>query len=255
MAREKEIPLKIEVFTDGSESDYLIHSRKEIQSILKTIAQRKTRSALYFDEGHRFILTLVLAVDEEGLWIDDAPSELDRRHILNSKHLVFVSTHNQTKVQFVSATVTEVIFEGHPALYLPLPGKLLRLQRRDYFRLSTPEPNALKCTLRPIPEKAHLTHDVTIMDISIGGVGLVCEEHEIELVPGSVYPDCQIELPGVGTLTASLQVKNTFEITERNGKVRRRAGCVFVKPDGKTTMLLQRYVALMQQQAAANRLT
>ncbi len=48
-------------------------------------------------------------------------------------------------------------------------------------------------------------------------------------------------------LEASIEVKNNFEITDRNGKMMRRAGCVFVKPDGKTSMLLQRYVAPMQQ--------
>jgi radical SAM superfamily enzyme len=52
---------------------------------------------------------------------------------------------------------------------------------------------------------------------------------------------------------AAIEVKNTFEITDRSGKVKRRAGCVFVKPDGKTTMLLQRYVAQMQQQIASRK--
>jgi radical SAM superfamily enzyme len=50
---------------------------------------------------------------------------------------------------------------------------------------------------------------------------------------------------------AAIEVKNAFEITDRSGKIKRRAGCVFVKPDGKTTMLLQRYVAQMQQQLAS----
>ena len=90
------------------------------------------------------------------------------------------------------------------------------------------------------------------MDISIGGVALVCEASGIELQPGMVYEHCQIDLPEVGTVEATIEVKNTFEITDRNGKVKRRAGCVFVKPDGKTTMLLQRYVAQMQQQLARN---
>jgi c-di-GMP-binding flagellar brake protein YcgR len=89
------------------------------------------------------------------------------------------------------------------------------------------------------------------MDISVGGMALVCEQSGVELHPGMVYEHCQIELPGIGSLEATIEVKNTFEITDRNGKVKRRAGCVFVKPDGLTTMLLQRYVAQMQQQLAS----
>jgi c-di-GMP-binding flagellar brake protein YcgR len=89
------------------------------------------------------------------------------------------------------------------------------------------------------------------MDISIGGVALVCEQTGVELHPGMVYEHCRIELPELGTVEAAIEVKNTFEITDRSGNVKRRAGCVFVKPDGKTTMLLQRYVAQMQRQLAS----
>jgi hypothetical protein len=46
---------------------------------------------------------------------------------------------------------------------------------------------------------------------------------------------------------ATIEVKNTFELTDRNGHIKRRAGCVFLRPNGQTTMLLQRYVAQMQQ--------
>jgi c-di-GMP-binding flagellar brake protein YcgR len=90
------------------------------------------------------------------------------------------------------------------------------------------------------------------MDISIGGVAIVCAQTGVELHPGMVYEHCRIELPELGTLEATIEVKNAFEITDRNGKVKRRAGCVFVKPDGKTSMLLQRYVAQLQQIQARN---
>jgi c-di-GMP-binding flagellar brake protein YcgR len=142
-------------------------------------------------------------------------------------------------------------YEDAPAFSLALPRKLLRLQRRDYYRLVTAETGALHCIIRPVVEQAHIQHEVTVMDISIGGVALVCEQTGVELHPGMVYEHCQIELPEMGTLEATIEVKNAFEITDRSGKVKRRAGCVFVKPDGRTTMLLQRYVAQMQQQLAS----
>ena len=250
--RTKEIPLKIELFSNDEENDYLVSNPKEIVSILQTIVQRKSRVALYYNEGNSMVLTMILAVDENGVWIDAASNPLDNRHIERSKRVIFVTTHNQAKVQFIAGDVVLGIYEGAPAFSMALPRKLLRLQRRDYYRLVTPEINALKCIIRPVPGETHVQHEVTVMDISIGGVALVCEASGIELQPGMIYEHCQIELPEVGKLEASIEVKNTFEITDRNGRVKRRAGCVFVKPDGKTTMLLQRYVAQMQQQQARN---
>lgn len=251
--RSKEIPLKIELFSNDEENNYLIHNTKEIVAILHAIAQRKARVALYYNEGNSMVLTMILAADEKGVWIDAASNDLDNRHIERSNHIVFVSIHNQAKVQFVTSTAILGLYEGTPAFSLALPKKLLRLQRRDYYRLVTPESQALKCVIRPVPNKTSIQQEVTVMDISIGGVALVCEESGVELKPGMVYEHCHIELPDVGILDATIEVKNTFEITDRSGHVKRRAGCVFVKPDGKTSMLLQRYVSQMQQKMASTK--
>jgi len=84
------------------------------------------------------------------------------------------------------------------------------------------------------------------MDISVGGVALVCAEYEAELQPGKIYTNCQITLPDVGILTATIRVKNTFEVTLREGIVKRRAGCEFIQMDGKMAILLQRYITHLQ---------
>jgi flagellar brake protein len=248
--RTREIPLKIELFSIDEENEYLITNPKEIVSILQTIAQRKSRVALYYNEGISMVLTMILAADENGVWIDAASNPHDNRLIERSKRIIFVSTHNQAKVQFVAGDTMLGTYENAPAFSLALPRKLLRLQRRDYFRLVMDETGALNCIIRPVANQP-IQHEVTVMDISIGGVALVCEQTGVELHPGMVYEHCQIELPELGTVEAAIEVKNTFEITDRNGKIKRRAGCIFVKPDGKTTMLLQRYVAQMQQHMAS----
>jgi c-di-GMP-binding flagellar brake protein YcgR len=250
--RTKEIPLKIEMFSSNEENEYLITNPKEIVSILQNIAQRKSRVALYYNEGISMVLTMILAADENGVWIDAASNPLDNRLIERSKRIIFVTSHNQAKVQFVATDVVLGTYEDAPAFSLGLPRKLLRLQRRDYYRLVTAETGALNCIIHPVASQS-IQQEVTVMDISIGGVALVCEQTGVELHPGMVYEHCQIELPGLGTVEAAIEVKNAFEITDRNGKVKRRAGCVFVKPDGKTSMLLQRYVAQMQQKMAGSR--
>jgi c-di-GMP-binding flagellar brake protein YcgR len=248
--RSKEVPLKIEVFANDEENDFILHDPKEITAVLRDIVTHRNRVALYFNDDNSMVLTMLLAVDETGIWVDAAPSPLDNRHIERSNRIVFVSTHNQAKVQWVSTETTQALYENTAAFFLPLPRKLLRLQRRDYYRLLTSEPNALTCLIRPIPEQSHIHHKATVMDISIGGVALVCKEDSVELQPGMQYQNCEIDLPDIGTISTTIEVKNTFEVTSRTGKVTRRAGCVFVKPSGEVSKMLQRYVALMQQQQA-----
>jgi len=252
--RNKEIPLKIEVFANDDENDFILHDPKEILAVLRDIVAQRNRVALYFNDDNSMVLTLLLAADETGIWVDAAPSPLDNRHIERSKRIVFVSTHNHAKVQWVSAETSQCLYENSAAFFVPLPRRLLRLQRRDFYRLLTREPNALTCLLRPLPEQAHIHHKVTVMDISIGGVALICKEDGVDLKPGMQFQNCEIDLPGIGTISAAIEVKNTFEVTARNGKVSRRAGCVFLKPSAEVEKMLQRYVAHMQQQQAKKNL-
>src|SRR5512142_651330 len=137
--RTREVPLKIEMLSNDEENDYLVTNPKEIISILQTIAQRKSRVALYYNEGNSMVLTMVLAADENGVWVDASANPLDNRHIERSKRVIFVSTHNQAKVQFVAGDAMLGAYENAPAFSIALPRKLLRLQRRDFYRLVTPE--------------------------------------------------------------------------------------------------------------------
>jgi c-di-GMP-binding flagellar brake protein YcgR len=248
----KEVPLKIEVFANDEENDFILHAPKEILAVLRDIVTHQNRVALYFNDDNSMVLTLLLAVDETGVWVDASVNPQDNRHIERSSRIVFVSTHNQAKVQWVSSETSQCLFENSAAFFLPLPKKLLRLQRRDFYRLLTHEPEALSCIIRPKPEQAHIHQEVTVMDISIGGVALVCKEDSVELQPGMQYQNCEIDLPDIGTISATIEVKNTFEVTARNGVVSRRAGCVFVKPSGETEKMLQRYVAQMQKRGRKN---
>src|SRR4030066_74809 len=57
------------------------------------------------------------------------------------------------------------------------------------------------------------------MNISEGGIALICKENNIQLEEGAIYPNCRIELPEIGTLLTTIQVKSLFQITLPNGIV------------------------------------
>jgi len=242
----KETQLTIEKFCDDEEKKFLIRSTKEIQLTLNAIIQKKQAAVLYFDNEQRFLKTVILAVNANGLWLDVGPSEEDNTHLLHSDSIIFVTKHQGVKVQFVCHQPMMATYASHPSFYFPLPDHILRVQRRDYFRLSTSPAAPLKCIIPPIPVKSDKPDEIIILDISVGGIALICKEHNVKLEAGEIYPDCQIELPGIGTLVATIQVKNLFDVPTPSGALSKHAGCEFVQLDGKMCMLLQRYVGIMQ---------
>lgn len=244
---EKDIPLTMEMLSTLDNDKYLISSAKEIEFILRHIAQSGTRVALYYDNASNFILTTVLDADNAALWLEQSPDDDENSRILDSGKLVFVSSHLQVKVQFYASRASRGEHQGYRAFRLRLPAQIYRLQRREYFRLPIPPSTSLRCTIATAKPHARELREVVILDISCGGVGLACLETDAELVPGESFPDCQIELPEIGTITGTIEVKNIFLLTLPSGNVQKHVGCAFKKLDTHSNILLQRYITNMQR--------
>lgn len=248
-------PLKIEILSRREEEEHGIHSPVEIEHILRSIAEQGSRIVLYYGDANYFFLTTMLGVDRRGLWLEQSPNPTDNRRVLESENLVFVGTHLQVKVQFSAKKVSNVKYQGYPAFYLTLPTRIYRLQRRESFRLTLAPAEYLHCVIPPAVPQAAAPREVTVMDISAGGVKLSCAESDVELEEGQVYENCQITLPDAGKINVTIIVRNLTLLHTKSGQTIKRAGCQFVNVDGATNILLQRYINNMQRAAKAKQLT
>lgn len=256
---KKDIPLTIESLTDSDEKECRISSAKQIEAILRNIAENGTNAALYYNPKRDFIMTTILDLDEDGLWVEQGRSAMENHHVAESHKITLISSHNQIKVQFVVNAASSVTYDDQPAFFLPMPATLYRLQRREYFRLSLLPAEQLRCiisTARPKgPDAPQETsqRSVPVVDISGGGAGLAFMEGEIDFVPGEVYSDCQIDLPEIGPIHVTIIIKNIIPLsTNKLGKTLKRAGCEFKDIDGPTTVKLQRFITDKQRLMAAN---
>jgi c-di-GMP-binding flagellar brake protein YcgR len=256
---KKDIPLTIESLTDADEKECRISSPKQIEAILRSIAESGSNAALYYNSKRDFIMTTILDLDEDGLWVEQGRSAMENHHVTESRKLTMVSSHNQVKVQFVVNSASSVTYDDAPALFLPMPSALYRLQRREYFRLSLPPSEQLRCIIETARLKGTVApqepalQTVPVMDISGGGLGLSFMEDEMNFVPGEIYPDCRIDLPGIGIILVTITIKNIVPLsTNKLGKTLKRAGCEFKDIDGPTTLKLQRFITDKQRSMAAN---
>ena len=248
----KDIPLKVEMLSTLDDNNYRIFSAREIELVLHHIAQKGARVALYYGDANDFILTTMLDVGNKGLWLEQSSNATDNLRILDSNKLVFVSSHLQVKIQFAATRVSNVEYQGYPAFFLPLPDSIYRLQRREYYRLMTQVSEPLRCVIAAGKPVFKRLREFIIMDISGGGLGLACTESDTDLVPGATYPDCRIELPEVGVIVGTIEVKNLFLLTSPSGQAQKCAGCEFKNMDPQHIILLQRYVTNMQRAKTRN---
>ncbi len=244
---QKNIPLNIERLSEEQESECRIISVRQIQSILRNISETRSRAALHCDDEQDFIVTSLLDVGDKGFWVEQSTDMLKNRRVAETRKITLVSSLNQVKVQFSVNEIRAVTHRSYPAFYLPLPASLYRIQRREHFRLALPHSERLRCVIPISHLQAGGKIELPVLDISGGGMRLSCAEDNIEFEPGQTYAGCQINLPEVGKINATIIVKSLVLVSPKPGQTIKRVGCEFKNLDNASSILLQHYVTKMQR--------
>lgn len=235
-------------------SPYLVHSRREIVALLRAMEERGQLVSMHAG-GADTVVTSVLAVDEAHgmVVIDKAPSNLVNQRILDSDNVSFETVLDSIRIMFFAERVGECLFENLPALYIPLPTSLVRLQRREHYRVATPVASPVRCTITVPPDDNGMggtTVVVTLKDISCGGIAIVDEKKVLDNTIGRIYKNCRIDLPG-GMLEATLQIRNSVDLTLTSGKTLRKLGCMFVDLPNSALAAVQRYITKLERERNA----
>lgn len=234
-------------------TQYLLRSKGEILFVLRGLLANNDHVSVYFNDGQDFFLTTVIAVDDEEVTLDFGNIPAINQRAQTAEKLFCVASHDRVRIQFLLRGVREAVFEGRPAFRANLPDTLLRLQRREYYRLTTPVARPLKCQI-PIPAAEGVKSsvaEVNVIDISGGGLAVMAPPPGLVFAPDAKFPNCRIELPEVGVLVATLQVRSIFEVTLRTGAQVTRAGCQFINLPGPMLTLVQRYIIKVERERKA----
>ena len=231
------------------EDSYAIHNESDIQFVLRGIMQAKTLITIYFNQGNSFILSSILAIDptNKKMILDYGNDEKLNQKILNTARLTCVTSQARVKVEFKCNSIKKIQFQDDGAFIVNLPESLIRVQRRDFFRITTPSVKPLICII-PLPaEYKPKTAEVVLLDISCGGIAVIDQHPIVSFDPGTIFENCQITLPEIGTITVDIKVKNTYEVKLHNEVTCKRAGCEFIKKPTKILAMIQRYIVKLEQ--------
>lgn len=239
-------------FEAGEYDKYMLRTPGEVLMVLRGLRDRKAQITVFFNEGQDMLLTMLVEVLQDRLIIDVGPDEeLNRRAAAAGKHYC-VALLDKVRIQFLLGAFTRISHDNRPAFLCDLPQELLRLQRREFYRLTTPVARPLKCRMPlPLAGGGDNLYEATVFDISGGGIGIAAPPDDAPFAPQQQVPDCRIELPEVGIVTCTIKVSSVFEITLKSGARVRRAGCAFVGLPGPLATLIQRYIIKAERERKA----
>jgi c-di-GMP-binding flagellar brake protein YcgR len=230
-----------ESLQSGDWHEFAITSRREILALLSNICEQRSRILVEVG-GQRVTWITAIGFDAARLILDCALSRVHNDSILKAGAVSFETSLDNIRILFDTPHIRAVDYQGAPAFAIDVPDRVIRLQRREFFRVATPVVHPVQVSI-PIP-KASGGETITfaLADISCGGICLLDNQLELGATVGRIYSRCKIELPDIGVVTTSLQVRNSATTTLLNNYTNSRLGCRFIDMSRAHTAMVQRYV-------------
>ena len=235
----------MQAFTDVQPEhwqEFALASRADILSVLRRLAEQERPLRLFDATAPAAPLATLrlLEADDTALLLQGAPDKAAA--LLALDEVICDTTLDNIRILFGAAGLHEVRVDGAAAFRAALPQSLIRLQRRAYYRMPAPSAKPLHALIpRAGGKLAVLLHD-----ISCGGIALRDDARALGSAIGQVYPDCEIALPEIGTVTASLQVRNCNEAPDQD-RATRRLGCEFLDMSRAAMAAVQRYILNLER--------
>ncbi len=248
-------PIEFELENSDTYGRYMLYSRTEIIFVLRAMQKKGSMATIYFDHGKNFFLTALIDIDERNdtLIFDRGGDQEINRWAVEANHLLCTSNVDKIKIQFSLNGLKAVQYGGRPVFAAKLPKSVLRLQRREYFRLDTPQGNPIICQAKAAREDGSLMGlNLPLLDISGGGVGMLAPiEAESLLAVGNTLSNCRLEIPEEGVVQIDMIVRNARTFTMRSGHPQLRIGCEFIDLPGSRLSMIQRYITRIERERKA----
>lgn len=232
------------------EERFHISGRRAILFSLDGHVRQRAQFTVHFNEGRESFLTYLLAVAplRGEVVIDRSGSGEVNARFHKSARNIFVARPDGISVQFACGAPRRVVFDGDDAFALPLPEFIVRLQRRDFFRIATP-------LVRPIMLNATLPGErpgfsLGLHDLSVAGCGLSAASVPAGLEAGMTLPCARFVLPDHHHTLVSgpAVVRHVTALTAASGAGQLRIGLQFGTLDRTLEHPIQRYIAQIEHE-------
>lgn len=231
----------------AEEVRYGISSRVEIVSELRAAIAQRSLLTLHYGAQNECALSALLEVDPEAgtVVLDACQNPLIARRVLAAASLTLETEVQRIRLRFASGPATLITHEGRPAMQIALPTRMLRVQRREAFRVDMPANEVVACRFKH-PTLSTREVVLRVADLSVRGMGLSADAGLWPAQPDSMIKDCRIDLPDTGVVSCDARVVRVVK-NLLAGKFKLTIGCQFVQLSGNGGTLLQRYLLQLER--------
>jgi len=218
----------------------LHHSQIEIGRYLASISRENIPISANIGNDQIFI-SKIQYVNLESACFTVSYSEYKPNNSLIFKHatLEFIANYHGAHLTFKVLQPSDTLHEGQPALQFVFPRALLLHHRRQHKRIGIPK----DISLNLISSWGETSpYEISVVDISMDGLGCILYRDASKLLPGTVLKDCRILLPNGTDIAVDLIVRHTSPTTLADGTIAYRTGVRFIQTPGEIEPLINHFV-------------
>ncbi len=225
----------------GTAQRFGIVETREIGWTLQGIVAARAPVTLYrAGDFEHFLVSRLLGFDHSSLRFDFVDDSSRGAPLLSGGDLIAVALIDRIKLQFEACEPHPLQREGFPELVCAFPQRLVRIQRRQAYRVQPPRQHAARCRLRGMPggERCYDVHD-----ISVDGLALDVPAGQPAPRPGEILHHCLLEIAGLPPIPCELEVRTHHPVAPDA----QRVGCSFHRPVAESQRAIQCYVIEVQR--------
>lgn len=207
------------------EDRFYLLGRMEILRLLNDLIHRREPVTVNFNGGRESLLTILLEARPEALIFDLGGDDRANQNLPKSRNCIFVARPDGIRVQFSGGKPNRFSWGDRDAFWIPLPERVVRMQRRESFRILLPVAKPL--TVRLLGEGGENWGEWPVHDLSVGGAGInVLGEQGME--PGMTIPRLVLFLPNHGAVDCAALVRHVSRLAGSDfNSTRYRVGVAF----------------------------
>lgn len=227
-----------------------VRERVEVLALLRAVIVRRAPLSVHFGDGGEFMVTSLLAANPEfeELVFDCSGDEEANQRLVRSSRIRFVSQLDRVRIEFGATSAERILCGDLPALRARIPAALLRLQRREDYRIALPLARPLLARL-PHPYERERSVELRVLDLSRGGIAVAAAPPRVPLDTGMVLEGCSLPLPEASRVGFDAEVSHVMPTAAADGTT--RCGLRFIDLRGATLAQIQRFVLRLERERGA----
>jgi hypothetical protein len=167
------MPLKFELLQADDYSRYLLRGKTDILFNLRGLMQKRAMLSAFIDASADSFLTAIVALTPTNATWCSTRQRRNHQPPRRGRRAADLRHPARQDQDPVCRPRHQRIPRRPRRLPGPVPEVLLRLQRREYFRLTAPSPHSLTCLIpMTIGESARDLVEASVLDISGGGLAI-----------------------------------------------------------------------------------